>query len=273
VKLSTRNRSREGWRESASGAILCQESLLRMTTEDSSLARKEDPLVVRLEIAMVSPDGASVAVRTADDDGLAHRAADLDARESRLTRELGEAKSRLAALDERADRLREGERELERREADALAERDRGDTETERRAEELAARVADLTQELDEQRELAGRLEELRQELAERETDLSLARRPSTKRAAEADAALLERVQDLEQREAELDVREAEREADFELREDRLEHRENDLAQLEERLRRKERELAGYVGQLQDELVRREAEWWEKLAGGDTIRH
>jgi hypothetical protein len=197
-----------------------------MTNEDSSLPTRktDDPLVVRLEIAMVAPEGAPVTVRAVDDDELARRAAELDSRESRLARDLAE-------------------------------------------------RVADLTQELEDHRELAGKLEELRRELAERETDLALARRPNTKRAAEAEAALLERAQDLEQREAELDVREAEREADFELREDRLEHRENDLAQLEERLRRKERELAGYVGQLQDELVRREAEWWEKLAGGDTIRH
>jgi chromosome segregation ATPase len=268
-----RKRSREGWNPGASGAILRVESLLRMTTEDSGLARKEDPLVVRLEIAMVAPDGAPVTVRAVDDDELGRRAAELDSHESKLAGERLDLESRLAELDERAQRLGEAERELARREADSLAERERDDAEAERRAEELAERVADLTQELEEHRELAVKLEELRYELAERETDLALARRPNAKRVAEAEAALHERVQDLEQREAELDLREAEREADFELREERLEHREHDLAQLEERLRRKERELAGYVGQLQDELVRREAEWWEKLAGGDTIRH
>jgi chromosome segregation ATPase len=232
-----------------------------------------EPLVVRLEIAMVSPDGAAVAVRAAADDDASSRKSELEERASRLASEARALGAREAELDDRVERLGQGERELERREAAALVERARTETEAELREEKLAARIADLTGELEEHKALATRLDDLRLELAERETELALARRPGNRRSAEAESALLERIQDLDQREADLDVRDADREADFELREERLEHRENDLAQLEERLRRKERELAGYVGQLQDELVRREAEWWQKLAGGGTIRH
>jgi chromosome segregation ATPase len=243
--------------------------------ESSREGPVSEPLVVRLDIAVVAPDGAPVDVRTnlGGDERPEGRTVELEARASQLASEALGLDVRERELDGRAERLAESERLLEQRAAAMRAERKRRDDESGRREEALEAQVADLNRELEEHKALAARLDDLRLELAEREADLALARRPNTKRLAEAESAMLERIHEVDQREAELDQLEAEREADFELREERLEHREQDLAQLEDRLRRKERELAGYVGQLQDELVRREAEWWEKLAGGDTIRH
>ena len=56
------------------------------------------------------------------------------------------------------------------------------------------------------------------------------------------------------------------READPE----RGEQREQVLAELEERLRKQEAELATYVAQAQTEIQRRESEWWQKQLGNDA---
>jgi hypothetical protein len=56
-------------------------------------------------------------------------------------------------------------------------------------------------------------------------------------------------------------------EADIELRLDKVEAREQALAELEQRLAQKEREVAAYVGQVQEDLDRRESEWWQKQLG------
>ena len=42
------------------------------------------------------------------------------------------------------------------------------------------------------------------------------------------------------------------------------------LAELEERLRKQEAELATYVAQAQTEIQRRESEWWQKQLGTDA---
>lgn len=247
----------------------------------SGAGSQAEPVVVRVEIAVSSLDGVPVAVQAASaprnqdpgerDSG--DRVAELEARAVRLASEASTLEAREAELERRSERLMETEREVARHAAEALAGRAQAEGEGARREQVLADQIADLKGELEDHQAQAARLEDLSFDLAEREAELARARRPNTKRVAEAEAQLLERLQEVDDREGALDVREAEREADFELREERLEHREHDLAQLEERLRRKERELAGYVGQLQDELVRREAEWWQKLAGGNSIRH
>ena len=66
-----------------------------------------------------------------------------------------------------------------------------------------------------------------------------------------------ERMQELDDRELEVERREAELEGAFGLREDRVEIREAELAELEERLRRKEEDLARYIGQVQAQLAQR----------------
>ena len=47
----------------------------------------------------------------------------------------------------------------------------------------------------------------------------------------------------------------------------KLEQRESEVAELEARLAKKETDLSSYVGQIQDEMDRREAGWWEKQLG------
>ena len=78
---------------------------------------------------------------------------------------------------------------------------------------------------------------------------------------------LHERIKELDAREADLETRDASVEADIELRLERLERRESALAELEKRLGQKEKEVAAYVGQVQEELERRESEWWQKQFG------
>lgn len=66
-----------------------------------------------------------------------------------------------------------------------------------------------------------------------------------------------ERMRELDERELEVERREAELEGAFGLREDRVETREAELADLDERLRRKEEDLARYIGQVQAQLAQR----------------
>jgi hypothetical protein len=73
----------------------------------------------------------------------------------------------------------------------------------------------------------------------------------------ELETTLGERLRDLDEREVEVDRREIELEAAFGLREDRIETRETELAELDVRLRRKEEDLARYVGQVQAQLAQR----------------
>ena len=51
------------------------------------------------------------------------------------------------------------------------------------------------------------------------------------------------------------------------MRQQRIEEREQALAELEQRLNRKESEVAGYVSQVQAELDRKEQDWWQKQLG------
>jgi DNA repair exonuclease SbcCD ATPase subunit len=80
------------------------------------------------------------------------------------------------------------------------------------------------------------------------------------KRVRSLEEALRERMGELEERESRLEERHAKLESAFELREDRIEERESTLADLDERLKRKEAELSVYVGQLQGELLDR-SDW------------
>ena len=74
-------------------------------------------------------------------------------------------------------------------------------------------------------------------------------------------------MKELEERERELALREARFDADQDIREEKLEKREAAAASLEEKLRRREGDLSTYVAQAQDELERREQEWWAKQLG------
>jgi hypothetical protein len=78
------------------------------------------------------------------------------------------------------------------------------------------------------------------------------------------------RLKELEEREAQVDIREATLEADHEIRDDKLERREKLVADLENKLGRKEADLAAYVGQLQAKVEAvggGDADWWAKQLG------
>lgn len=71
------------------------------------------------------------------------------------------------------------------------------------------------------------------------------------------ESSVQERLGELDEREVTIERREIELEAAFGLREDRIEARESALAELDERMRRKEDDLARYVGQVQAQFTQR----------------
>ena len=87
-------------------------------------------------------------------------------------------------------------------------------------------------------------------------------------RLAKTEEGLVGRVKEIDERDNELLEREARLEADYEIRLEKLEQREAAAIALEERLAKKEAELADYVGQLQAKLDdANDAEWWAKQLG------
>lgn len=137
---------------------------------------------------------------------------------------------------------------------DALAPRLRealsangNDGELMRRAAAIAAHEERLQLEQVELEERARRLSEREAELGTSD-ELTASERI---RLAQRRQSLELSEQDLETREHELFTREAEFEADVLLREDRIERWRSELAELEAELERRERDLAGYVEQLQ----------------------
>ena len=118
--------------------------------------------------------------------------------------------------------------------------------------------------------ELAARLETRERELAEREAAIGSTekladrrdgassgarRRPTSSRRPSASA-----IREPDDREAEFDAREAKFDTDIELREGKLGRGGRELTDLEERLEKKEAELAAYVEQVQVSLMnKREA--------------
>jgi len=64
-----------------------------------------------------------------------------------------------------------------------------------------------------------------------------------------------------------LRLREARLQADAEIREDRLDDLAKELAAREQRIARREQDLAGYVGELQEKFRDRETDWWTKQLG------
>lgn len=80
------------------------------------------------------------------------------------------------------------------------------------------------------------------------------------------------RLKEIEERESAVMLREAQIEADVDIRLDKLEKKEQELADLEARLERRERDLAVYVGNLQAqgrELTPDDKGWWAKQLGAD----
>ena len=77
------------------------------------------------------------------------------------------------------------------------------------------------------------------------------------RKLAQMESTIQEQMRELEEREERVERREIELEGAFTLREDRVEAREAELAELDERLRRKEADLGRYVGQLQAQLTQR----------------
>jgi hypothetical protein len=75
------------------------------------------------------------------------------------------------------------------------------------------------------------------------------------RKVAQMESTFKERMRELDEREERVERREIELEGAFTLREDRVEARETELAELADRLRRKEEDLARYVGQLQAQLT------------------
>jgi hypothetical protein len=74
------------------------------------------------------------------------------------------------------------------------------------------------------------------------------------KRVNDNEALIQERIEDVTRREKELEAREVRTHVDLQVRQDELDRRERELAELEEKLARKERELRVYVAQIQGGL-------------------
>lgn len=124
------------------------------------------------------------------------------------------------------------------------------DGELTRRAAVIAEREERLEREQSQLEERARRLSEREAELGDSD-ELTASERI---RLAQRRQSLELSEQDLETREHQLFTREAEFEADVLLREERIERWRAELSELEERLVRRERDLASYVDQLQDTM-------------------
>jgi chromosome segregation ATPase len=125
------------------------------------------------------------------------------------------------------------------------------DGELTRRAAAIAAKEERLEREQADLEERARRLSEREAELGASD-ELTASERI---RLAQRRQSLEVSEQDLETREHELFTREAEFEADVLLREERIERWRSELTELEDRLERRERDLAGYVDQLQETVA------------------
>ena len=148
--------------------------------------------------------------------------------------------------------------EISPEQVDALAPRLRealtangDDGELARRTAALAAQEERLAQEQEELESRARRLSEREAELGSSD-ELTASERI---RLAQRRQSVELSEQELEGREQELLAREAEFEADVLLREHRIERWRAELSELEERLDRRERDLASYADQLQDTLA------------------
>ena len=191
--------------------------------------------------------------------------AELEAREAGVVRresELLDAQSRLQADAAGADAVAGRSRELDVREIALKA-----------LEEELEARSATLAQS-----DLAGTaIDDLRVELHRREEEvdshekLQAERRDRLQkreeRLAKLEQDLKERAAQAEHLEEELRVREARAEAGVEIREDKLDALARELSAREERIARREHDLAGYVGELQEKFRERDTDWWTKQLG------
>jgi len=162
-----------------------------------------------------------------------------------LRRALGTVEERALTLAEKAGQLRERTTKIVEAEAE-LAERER-----------LAAYRRDRLR--SEQKLLAER----EREIVEAEGDLLSAETATQatrwiehreKRLTENETLMQERNEDLARRERELESREVRTNVELQVRQDELERRERELAELEEQLARKERELRVYVAQIQGGL-------------------
>ncbi|MFY9578764.1 MAG: hypothetical protein WAQ33_05520 [Gaiellaceae bacterium] len=125
------------------------------------------------------------------------------------------------------------------------------DGEIARRATAVAEREEKLRQDQEE-------LDRRARLLTEREAELKTSGEPTASeriRFAERRQYIELSEHEVESREHELLQREAEFEADVLLREDRMERWRSELTDLEERLERRERDLASYVEQLQGTLT------------------
>jgi DNA repair exonuclease SbcCD ATPase subunit len=230
--------------------------------------------------------GLTAVVRRSLENYLERSAAELDERGAELAErqlehdtqsaELEAAEKELTELRERVERLRPLCEEAERRFTRTVAT-------VEERAARIAARTEELREQiikvasaeaelrererLHDQRSERLRAEQLR--LADRERGLDdgddwlfdqetarasemLDRRE--RRVGEVEEILRDRATDLDAREAEVERREVKINAEIQLRWEEVDRRERELAELEARLVRKERELASFVAQLQGSL-------------------
>ena len=162
-----------------------------------------------------------------------------------LRRALTTIEERALALAEKAGELRERTTKIVEAEAE-LGERER-----------LAAYRRDRLR--SEQKLLAER----EREIVDAEGDLLSAETATQatrwiehreKRVNDNEALIQERIEDVARREKELEAREVRTNVDLQVRQDELDRRERELADLDEKLARKERELRVYVAQIQGGL-------------------
>jgi uncharacterized protein (DUF3084 family) len=166
-------------------------------------------------------------------------------------------------LDARELELAAKEAELHREESAAI------------RANEDRARLVEVEQK-------AALLDAREREVVKREAELSASEQLAAsnhehveKRRSRVDkieTSMNARLKEIEERESAVMLREAQIEADVDIRLDKLEKKEQELADLEARLERRERDLAVYVGNLQAqgrELTPDDKGWWAKQLGAD----
>jgi hypothetical protein len=162
-----------------------------------------------------------------------------------LRRSLATVEERALALAEKAGQLRERTTKVVEAEAE-LTERER-----------LAAYRRDRLR--SEQKLLAER----ERELVDAEGDLLSAETATQatrwiehreRRVNDNETIIQERLEDITRRERELEAREVRTNVDLQVRQDELDRREGELAELGEKLARKERELRVYVAQIQGGL-------------------
>jgi chromosome segregation ATPase len=223
----------------------------RVQAEGAELERHLERLQARVE---------AVASREAEIEGrLAARENELADREAAL----GAWEERVRAQSDRAQRERAGHGRASQEAFSLMAELEQREDALKQREEALKEQEAELGARVTLNEAEAPKLQAREQMLVRSEAHLASLRERLDERldqAGRAEQALAGRVEALEEAEHELRLREAQIGAELELRADKLEQLAEELAAAKAQLAERERDLAGYVTQLQEGFGRGELE-------------